>query len=215
MKKTMLKKLKLGICTFDDVHFAETDAKRTHKLYLDFYQIIDSQLLNCQWSESCGTTNILQSWENMFRQPCVTQILSERFNIPFLHMEIITTSSYFLQLFSSILGTYKGSHPSAITNNTLRSNLDNFIHKSWQIIGKIVQCFGHSGNLNLLLRNSSLWMVMFNFVCNRFATANLLNNRQTTLKLECSFPFSWLVYDHLQQLAKINRNLGNTFFEAL
>ena len=203
----MLKKLKLGICNFEDVHFAEANAERAKELYQNFFEFIVSQFLNNGWSELCSTTSFLRKWRSFFSRPCVIQILSEKFNLSSEHVTVITSSLYFLQNFSdSLIRQDEARLLEMNDSNYPRSNLKYFIQKSWKIIDKTFQSLSSFGNLYLLQRDSNLWLVVFDFVSERFSV-RLSSCRD--INLSCSFPFSWLVYDHLQQLLEIRRNLGN------
>ena len=200
MKNEMLKRLKLGICSFDDFHFAIEKSKNTQKTYTDFVKIVAEHLSDTKLSDELL---FQEQCRKLFINPSVVHILSDKFSLSHKHLMAVTSSPQFLQIFLSTLNKYPVQERSR--NEEI---LSAFAETCWQIFDEIFEWLNYYQNLDLLQRNFKLWIEVFNFLCDRCCQIKKIPITERALLPNCSFPFSWIIYLHLQQIAKIKRHSG-------
>ena len=205
MKNEMLKRLKLGISSFDDFHFAIEKSINNRKTYRDFVEIVAEHLSKTELSDEFL---LKEECRKLFINPSVVHILSDKFSLSHKHFMAVTSSSHFLQIFFRTLTRYRVQEQSKNEEILPEPRMTAFAKTCWQIFDEIFEWLNYNQNLDLFQRNFKLWIEVFDFLCGRCCRIKKIPIAERALLPNCSFPFSWITYLHLQQIAKLKRHSG-------
>lgn len=201
----MLKRLKLGICSFEDVHFTTEQCKKTRVMYTEFSEAVTEHLVNSETSDGLLSKGACQKF---LTSPSVVRILSDKFNLSYKHLMVITSSSHFLLTFFSDLAQYQEKQETETNEPCHVKKIAALTNKSWKIINEIFECLNYYRNLDLFQTCSELWIEVFDFMLSRCCKVKKISFTERIILPNCSFPFSWIIYLHLQQIADIKRLAG-------